>query len=125
MRSRLLMFALLVMPVMAGAQEVTVKTFTYKRDLQVDVYDFPGRSNQPVIVFIHGGALMMGSRGLSTNSGSLLHTLVSAGYSVVSIDYRLAPQVKLPAIIEDVQDACKWVREKGPELFQINHGGES
>jgi len=120
MRSRLLMFTLLLMPVMARAQAVTVKTFTYKRDLQADVYDFPGRSKQPVIVFIHGGALMMGNRGLSTNSGSLLHTLVTAGYAVVSIDYRLAPQVKLPAIIEDVQDACKWVREKGPELFRIN-----
>ena len=34
---------------------------------------------------------------------------------VVSIDYRLAPEVKLPAIVEDVQDACRWVRERGAE----------
>jgi len=28
--------------------------------------------------------------------------------------------VKLPAIIEDVRDACAWVRERGPELFRID-----
>src|SRR5262249_15224180 len=33
------------------------------------------------------------------------------------IDYRLAPETKLPGIIEDVEDAFRWVREKGPALF--------
>jgi acetyl esterase/lipase len=97
-----------------------VQTFTYKPQLQADVYTLPSRSNQPVVVFIHGGALMMGSRSMSTNSGSLLHALVTAGYAVVSIDYRLAPQVKLPAILEDVEDAWRWVREQGPKLFHTN-----
>ena len=63
---------------------------------------------------------MMGGRGQSTKPGSLFDVLLKAGYTLVAIDYRLAPQVKLPAIIEDVQDACQWVREKGPELFHIN-----
>ena len=49
----------------------------------------------------------------------MLEALLKADYVVVSIDYRLAPQVKLPAIIEDVPDACDWVRERGPELFRI------
>ena len=73
-----------------------------------------------MIVFIHGGALMMGSRSQSTRPGSLFDALMGGGYAVVSIDYRLAPRVKLPAIIEDVQDACRWVRERGPELFHID-----
>jgi acetyl esterase/lipase len=111
---------MLATPLITVAEEITLKTFTYKPPLQADVYTLRGHSNQPVVVFIHGGALMMGSRGVSTNSGSLSHALVTAGYAVVSIDYRLAPQVKLPAIIEDVRDACKWVRRDGPRLFQIN-----
>jgi acetyl esterase/lipase len=63
---------------------------------------------------------MMGGRDEPTRPGSLFDSLLKAGYAVVSIDYRLAPRVKLPAIIEDVQDACRWVREKGPELFHID-----
>lgn len=45
---------------------------------------------------------------------------LDAGYAIVSIDYRLAPETKLPAIIEDVEDAFKWIRAKGPELFKID-----
>jgi acetyl esterase/lipase len=75
---------------------------------------------RPVIVFIHGGALMVGDRFMTPRPGSPLEALLNAGYVVVSIDYRLAPRVKLPAIIEDVVDACTWVRERGPELFRID-----
>jgi acetyl esterase/lipase len=51
---------------------------------------------------------------------ALLDKLLKAEYVVVSIDYRLAPETKLPAILEDVQDACRWVRDKGPELFHAD-----
>jgi acetyl esterase/lipase len=57
---------------------------------------------------------------MSSSAGSLLEALLKAGYVVVSIDYRLAPQVKLPAILDDVGDACDWVRQRGPELFRID-----
>jgi acetyl esterase/lipase len=40
-----------------------------------------------------------------------------AGYQVVAIDYRLAPETKLPEIVEDLGDACRWVRVTGPRLF--------
>ena len=39
---------------------------------------------------------------------TLLSRLVEAGYTVVSIDYRLAPETKLPAILDDVRDAFAW-----------------
>lgn len=72
----------------------------------------------PVIVWIHGGALIVGSR--AHIQPEQLERYLAAGYVVVCIDYRLAPETKLPAIIEDVQDACWWVREEGPELFDID-----
>ena len=43
--------------------------------------------------------------------------MLEAGYALVSIDYRLAPETKLPAIIEDLQDAIVWVRAEGPRRF--------
>ena len=42
------------------------------------------------------------------------------GFIVVSIDYRLAPETKLPGIIEDVQDAWRWVRQEGPKRFGLD-----
>ena len=118
----------LVLPqrVLAQDETITKQTFTYKivhsptSKLEADVLRMPDAVVRPVIVYIHGGALMMGGRSLSTKPGSLAETMIKAGHVVVSIDYRLAPQVKLPVIIEDVQDACKWVREKGPKLFRID-----
>ena len=119
-------FAVFVLPLMAFAEGPTVKTYTFKaldspaNQLQADVHRPPGDTVRPVIVFIHGGALMMGSRQMTPSPGTLLEVLLNAGYVVVSIDYRLAPGVKLPEIIEDVRDACDWVRQRGPELFRID-----
>lgn len=111
---------------LAEAPEFTKQTFIYKtfapttNQLAADVYRVPDAKARPVVIFIHGGALMMGGRGQSTRPGSLFDVLLKAGFVVVSIDYRLAPQVQLPAILEDLQDACKWVREEGPKRFQID-----
>lgn len=44
----------------------------------------------------------------------------SEGYCVVSANYRLAPQAKLPQIIEDIQDFLRWVGEKGPGIFHAD-----
>jgi acetyl esterase/lipase len=46
----------------------------------------------------------------------VLRSLLEAGFTVVSIDYRLAPETKLPAIIEDVRDAFGWMRGAAGEL---------
>ena len=123
---RSLLALCLALPLVAAADEVTLKTYTYKtlappaNDLQADVHCPAGEAVRPVIIFIHGGALMMGDRKMTPRPGSLLETMLNAGYVVVSIDYRLAPTVKLPAIIEDVRDAYDWVRKRGPELFRID-----
>ena len=42
------------------------------------------------------------------------------GWVIVSLDYRLAPETMLPEIVADVEDAFKWIRASGPELFQAD-----
>jgi acetyl esterase/lipase len=107
-----------------GAQEAkpSKQTFMYKTvancAIKADVYGASAEATRPVVLWIHGGALIMGHRGHVDTA--LLAKLLKAGYTVVSIDYRLAPETKLPAILDDVQDACQWVRAKGPELFHID-----
>jgi acetyl esterase/lipase len=108
-------------PAAASAQGASAATFVYKSvDLCAIKADVYGASSQtrPVVVWIHGGALIMGHRGGIDHA--LLDKLLKAGYVVVSIDYRLAPETKLPAILDDVRDACRWVLEKGPDLFHAD-----
>jgi acetyl esterase/lipase len=113
-----------VLPFESFAQDAGAgkKTYIYKTvdpcKIQADVYRIGEEKNRPVVIWVHGGALIMGHRGQVDRA--LLEKLLKAGYVVVSIDYRLAPETKLPAILEDLDDACKWVREKGPELFGID-----
>jgi len=46
--------------------------------------------------------------------------LLNDGYAVVSIDYRLAPETPLPKIIEDVEDAFRWLRQEGREKWRVD-----
>jgi acetyl esterase/lipase len=98
------------------------KTHTYKTvggvDIQADVYRTEDAAVRPVVVWIHGGALVNGSR--TAVPPRLLNLCRTAGYALVSLDYRLAPEVKLPAIIEDIQDAFGWLRDQGPKLLHID-----
>lgn len=103
------------------ASEWNMQSYTYKIDgncnIQADVYQVDSRKKRPVIVWIHGGALIAGSR--SGIAPYQLRKYLDAGFTVISIDYRLAPETKLQWIIEDLKDAFQWVREKGPGLFAI------
>ena len=110
---------------LAGATAPPVKkTFTYKTvdglAIRADVYRPDDAAPHPVVVWIHGGALIMGHRGGLPSEQ--LRRYLEAGFAVVSIDYRLAPEVKLPAILDDVRDAFRWVRERGPARFHADAG---
>ena len=98
------------------------KTYTYKivdqHEIKADVYRKLSEDIQPVIIWIHGGALIIGTR--DWINIEFLNKWIESGYTVVSIDYRLAPETKLESIIEDIEDAYYWVRNKGPELFSID-----
>jgi acetyl esterase/lipase len=112
---------LLATPRLVLGQEATFvqKTFTYKvvsdTEIQADIYRAEDDLARPVLVWIHGGALMFGTR--RNPPQRLLDLCRIAGFVLVSIDYRLAPTVTLPAIIEDLEDAFAWIRHEGPRLF--------
>lgn len=97
-----------------------IKTYTYKTfrncEIYADVYPAQNSSGlAPTIIWIHGGGLIFGSRKRINPEQS--NRYLKIGCNVVSIDYRLAPETKLQSIIEDIKDACKWVRTIGPKLF--------
>lgn len=62
----------------------------------------------PVVVFFYGGGWDSGSRGDYGFAGA---GYASQGFVVVAPDYRLVPQVRFPAFVEDGAEAVKWVRD--------------
>ena len=106
-------------PRSAWGDELPVpKTFTYKTaggcEIQLDAYDSDSAATKPALVWIHGGALIMGSK---KRPPRWLNP--QADQVVISIDYRLAPETKLAEIIKDVQAAFHWIHHQGPKLLNI------
>jgi len=86
--------------------------------IAADVYRPTDDQIRPVVVWIHGGALIVGSR--EWVPANVVELCKTEGFTLVSVDYRLAPEVKLPEIAQDLDDAFLWLREKGPSLLKID-----
>jgi acetyl esterase/lipase len=65
-----------------------------------------------LVVFLHGGAWELGDGALSADSfdGDLEADIVNKGWIFASVNYRLAPQNKWPAMIEDAKCAVRDLR---------------
>lgn len=96
-------------------------TIVYKQNdsytLKADIYA-TSRQNAPVVIYIHGGGLLWGTR--EEISEEMIQLYTQNGFTLISIDYRLAPETKLPGILEDIQDAIQWVISEGSKYSSIN-----
>jgi len=100
---------------------INKETHIYKETtdclIKADVY-FNDVREAPVIIYIHGGALIWGSR--ENIDPRQIEIYRKAGFSIVSIDYRLAPETPLNLIVEDVRDALLWVCSEGKSKYGFN-----
>src|ERR1700748_1860614 len=96
-------------------------TVVYKKSEQFEIKaDFYPATIQfaPVIVYIHGGGLFWGSR--EDMKAEQIEFYLEAGFNVFSIDYRLAPETKIPGIKADIADALSWLKFEGVKQFDYN-----
>ncbi|MFA5122183.1 alpha/beta hydrolase [Zavarzinia sp.] len=81
----------------------------------------------PVLVFFHGGGFVIGS--LDTHDAPCRLLANEARCLVVSVDYRLAPEHRFPAAVDDCLAAVNWVAghfaEIGADPMRIAVGGDS
>ncbi len=81
---------------------------------RLDVYaPAHGANGWPVLVFFYGGAWNSGRRG---DYGWAARALAAQGFLVVVPDYRLHPEVRYPAFLEDAALAVRWAVEHAPRL---------
>jgi acetyl esterase/lipase len=81
---------------------------TVPRALALDLYTPAGTPPFPVVVWIHGGSWVSGSRELVPGHPAL--RLRERGYAVATIDYRLVPEAFFPAQEHDCKAAIRWLR---------------
>jgi acetyl esterase/lipase len=80
--------------------------------LRADVYRPTGPGPFPAVLCVHGGAWTVGNK---NQVAGIARRLAEAGYTVVAIDYRLAPKHKFPDQIEDCRAALRWMRENAQQ----------
>ncbi|HTF46079.1 MAG TPA: alpha/beta hydrolase [Pseudonocardia sp.] len=79
--------------------------------------DLPLDGRAPVLLQVHGGAWSTGDK--VGQAEPLLGYFAERGWVCVTVNYRLAPVVRWPAMVVDVKRAIAWVRE-----HIAGHGGD-
>lgn len=82
--------------------------------LRLDVYEPRGaHTERPVVVFWYGGSWLRGERSQYRFVGA---ALAQAGFVTVLPDYRLFPEVRFPAFLDDGARAVAWVQQHAKEF---------
>ena len=68
----------------------------------------------PVMLYLHGGGFTVGS--LETHDSLCRQIARRSGAAVVALDYRLAPEHRFPAAVEDSWGALQWLSKQGATL---------
>jgi acetyl esterase len=96
-------------------------------EMPVRIYTPDGQGPFPALVYYHGGGWVIGD----LDAVEIICRLLAnrANSVVVSVDYRLAPEHKFPAAVEDAYAAVKWLEENGSSILvdsaRVAVGGDS
>jgi acetyl esterase len=81
----------------------------------------------PCLIYFHGGGFVAGS--LETHDGICRSLANASGCRLISVDYRLGPEVRFPAAVEDACAATRWIaaqaRQLGVDARRIGVCGDS
>lgn len=81
----------------------------------------------PLLLYFHGGGFVVG--GIETCEGMCRQIALQSGAAVIAVDYRLAPEHKFPAGLDDCFAALQWLVREGASLGldtrRVAVGGDS
>jgi acetyl esterase/lipase len=76
---------------------------------KLDLYIPTGEGSFPVVILVHGGAFLMGDKAAG-DATTGIDQLLSQGFAVASVNYRLSGEAKAPAQIQDIKAAVRFLR---------------
>lgn len=82
-----------------------------------------GASAERAVLYFHGGGYVMGS--VATHRGLAAGISAASGARVLSVDYRLAPENRHPAAVEDGIASYRFLLDQGIAAGSIAIGGDS
>jgi acetyl esterase/lipase len=82
-----------------------------------------GCDTDRVLVYFHGGGFISGSK--ESHRKVAAHLAKAAGCRALIPDYRLAPEHKFPAQLDDARESYNWLLAQGYEPSKIAFAGES
>ncbi len=95
-----------------GATRLAARGVAYgplaRQKLDVWVPEKPSAAPLPVVVFFYGGGWVSGDR---ADYGFAGRAFAARGFVTIVADYRLVPEVRFPAFLQDGALAVKWVRD--------------
>lgn len=104
---------------------ITKRDIVYKTvgslDIPLDIYLPSNAKNVPILLWFHGGGLLQGHR--RKVAQHMLDGVNKYNHAVISADYRLAPQVGVQEIYEDVRDCIAFIRNSNGLVKQLGDVG--
>lgn len=107
------------------AQTTNINTLemVYKRvngtELHLDLHRAKDKLSNtlPLLIWVHGGAWMRGSKDeFLTRNGNLARSLIAEGYAIAAVNYRLSHQARFPAQLRDINSALNFLVEQAEQL---------
>lgn len=92
-------------------------------DIAGEWVDGPGARTEACVLYLHGGAFVMGSPATHRELAARISTAGAA--RVLSLDYRLAPEFPFPAALDDARSAYHRLLGRGYPSTALVVGGDS
>ncbi len=92
-------------------------------DMDADWVAMPNSAHGRVVLYLHGGGYVMGSRRTHRELASRI--AAEAAARVLVLEYRLAPEHPFPAAVDDASEAYRWLRQQGVAASSIAIAGDS
>ncbi len=98
--------------------DIEINNYLYRENLYASLYRQKHKKPKAVILYFHGGGLLFGNR--NDLPQTHIKKFCENNYAIISFDYRLAPEFKIPDILSDVISGINWYLDNRYDIFNAD-----